>query len=172
MNDVRRMMLSLGSNIAAEVNLPKAVNMLREIGTVERVSSVWESESVGFEGPNFLNACVQFLTPLPPVEFKEKVIRPIEAALGRVRISEKNAPRTIDIDMLLYDDQLLNTDFWAYAFVIVPLAELMPGFKHPLSGETLSVFAEQLQVKVWMRKREDISIYPSGTRSVTVPRRD
>ena len=165
MNDVRRMMLSLGSNIAAEVNLPKAVNMLREIGTVERVSSVWESESVGFEGPNFLNACVQFLTPLPPVEFKEKVIRPIEAALGRVRISEKNAPRTIDIDMLLYDDQLLNTDFWAYAFVIVPLAELIPGFKHPLSGETLSAFAEQLQVKIWMRKREDVSLHSADARS-------
>lgn len=166
MSDLHRMVLSLGSNIAAEINLPKAVQMLHEVGTVERVSSVWESESVGFEGSNFLNACVQFLTPLPPVEFKERIIRPIEDALGRVRNSEKNAPRTIDIDMLLYDDQPLNTDFWAYAFVILPLAELTPGFKHPISGETLSVFAEQLQVKVWMRKREDVS------RSLTVPRRD
>jgi 2-amino-4-hydroxy-6-hydroxymethyldihydropteridine diphosphokinase len=165
MSDLRRMVLSLGSNIGAEINLPKAVQMLREVGTVERVSSVWESESVGFEGPNFLNACLQFLTPLPPVEFKEKIIRPIESSLGRVRSSEKNAPRTIDIDMLLYNDQPLNTDFWSYAFVILPLAELMPGFKHPSSGETLSVFAEQLQVKVWMRKREDVSIYPSGTKS-------
>jgi 2-amino-4-hydroxy-6-hydroxymethyldihydropteridine diphosphokinase len=164
MSDLHRLVLSLGSNIAAEINLPKAVQMLREVGTVEHVSSVWESESVGFEGPNFLNACLQFLTPLPPVEFKERIIRPIEAALGRVRYSEKNAPRTIDIDMLLYDDQPLNTDFWAYAFVIVPLAELMPGFKHPLSGETLSVFAEQLQVKVWMRKREDVSIFLKAPR--------
>lgn len=158
MDRLHRMYLSLGSNIGACVHLPKAVQGLREIGKVEALSSVWETESVGFDGPNFLNACVSFLTPLGPVEFKEKIIRPIEADLGRVRSSEKNAPRTIDIDIVLYDDQPLNTEFWEYAFVIVPLAELIPDFVHPTKGEILLEAAQQAQGQVWMRKREDVVI--------------
>lgn len=152
MNNLHRMYLSLGSNIEADVNLPKAIQMLSEVGTVESVSSVWETESVGFDGPNFLNACVLFLTPLAPIEFKEKVIRPIEAKLGRVRSSEKNAPRTIDIDIVLCDDQPFNTEFWEYAFVIVPLAELIPEFVHPGSGEILSKMAQQAQGQVWIER--------------------
>lgn len=158
MSNLHRAYLSLGSNIGAEVNLPKAVQMLREVGTVEAVSSVWETESVGFDGPNFLNACLVFLTPLGPVEFKEQVIRPIESKLGRVRSEEKNAPRTIDIDVVLYDQRPLNTDFWDYAFVIVPLAELAPDFPHPAYGEKISGIAGQVQGQVWMRKREDVII--------------
>lgn len=159
MNDLHRAWLSLGSNIEAEVNLPKAMQMLREAGRVEAVSSVWESQSVGFDGPNFLNACALFLTPLGPVEFKEQVIRPIEAKLGRVRGAEKNAPRPIDIDIELYDETVLNPHFWEYAFVIVPLAELLPDFVHPARGETLARVAEQVQLQVWMRKREDVVIF-------------
>lgn len=158
MNELHRLVLSLGSNIGAEVHLPQAIQLLHEVGKVEAVSSVWESESVGFDGPNFLNACVQCLTPLEPVAFKEKVIRPIEARLGRVRSSEKNAPRTIDIDIVLCDGQPLNTDFWEYAFVIVPLAELLPNFEHPVSGEDLSDVAEALQHRVWMRRRGNVAI--------------
>lgn len=158
MDDPHRLILSLGSNIGAEVHLPKTVELLREACRLERVSSVWESQSVGFPGPNFLNACVIVFTVHSPAEFKEKIIRPIEAKLGRERGSNKNAPRTIDIDIVLCDDQPLNTDFWEYAFVIVPLAELLPGFPHPVSGEKISALADQLTVRVWMRKREDVVI--------------
>lgn len=163
MSELHRAYLSLGSNIGAEVNLPKAVELLQGVGEIEAVSSVWESESVGFDGPNFLNACVLFLTPLGPVEFKEQIIRPIEAELGRVRSDEKNAPRTIDIDIVLYDEKPLNTDFWEYAFVIVPLAELIPDFPHPASGEALARSVKQ--VSVWIQKREDVIIHPLGARS-------
>ncbi|WKZ41346.1 MAG: 2-amino-4-hydroxy-6-hydroxymethyldihydropteridine diphosphokinase [Anaerolineales bacterium] len=163
MSELHRAYLSLGSNIGAEVNLPKAVELLQGVGEIEAVSSVWESESVGFDGPNFLNACVLFLTPLGPVEFKEQIIRPIEAELGRVRSDEKNAPRTIDIDIVLYDENPLNTDFWEYAFVIVPLAELIPDFPHPASGEALARSVKQ--VSVWIQKREDVIIRPLGARS-------
>lgn len=163
MSELHRAYLSLGSNIGADVNLPKAVELLQGVGEIEAVSSVWESESVGFDGPNFLNACVLFLTPLGPVEFKEQIIRPIEAELGRVRSDEKNAPRTIDIDIVLYDEKPLNTDFWEYAFVIVPLAELIPDFPHPASGEALARSVKQ--VSVWIQKREDVIIRPLGARS-------
>lgn len=163
MSELHRAYLSLGSNIEAKVNLPKAVELLQGVGEIEAVSSVWESESVGFDGPNFLNACVLFLTPLGPIEFKEQIIRPIEAELGRVRSDEKNAPRTIDIDIVLYDENPLNTDFWEYAFVIVPLAELIPDFPHPASGEALARSVKQ--VSVWIKKREDVIIHPLGARS-------
>jgi 2-amino-4-hydroxy-6-hydroxymethyldihydropteridine diphosphokinase len=151
MTDLYHAYLSLGSNIDAENNLPRAIELLREVGEVVSVSSVWESESVGFDGPNFLNACVLFLTALQPVELKEKIIRPIETKLGRLRSAEKNAPRPIDIDILLFDNKPLNTEFWNYAFVTVPLAELIPDVAHPVSGEKLSRFAEQ--VSVWIKKR-------------------
>ncbi len=164
MTDLHHAYLSLGSNINAENHLPKAIELLREVGEVVFISSVWETESVGFDGPNFLNACVLFLTPFQPIELKENIIRPIEAKLGRVRGEEKNAPRPIDIDIVLFDNKPLNTEFWNYAFVTVPLAELIPDFVHPVSGETLSRFAEQ--VSVWIEKRADVAI------SAMAPRRD
>ena len=162
MTELHRVYLSLGSNIDAENNLPKAIELLREVGEVVSVSSVWETESVGFDGPNFLNACVLFLTHLQPAELKKKIIRPIEAKLGRVRGEEKNAPRPIDIDIVLFDNKPLNTEFWNYAFVTVPLAELIPDFVHPVSGEKLSRFVEQ--VSVWIKKRADVLISAKAQR--------
>lgn len=155
MTELHRVYLSLGSNIEAEKNLPKAMELLRKAGRIEMVSSIWESESVGFDGPNFLNLCLLLLSPLQPHEFKENVIRPIEAELGRVRYADKNAPRTIDIDIVLFDDTPLNTEFWDYAFVAVPLAELVPEFVHPLRGEKLIRVAEQAQGQVWIAKRNE-----------------
>lgn len=158
MTDLHRATLSLGSNIHAETNLPAAMRLLSQAGEVLVVSSVWESESVGFDGPNFLNACAMVSTNLQPVQFKEEIIRPIEASLGRVRSLEKNAPRTIDIDLLLINHQPLNTDFWAYAFVVVPLAELLPDFIHPVQRQPLSQVARQLRQQVWITARSDVTL--------------
>jgi 2-amino-4-hydroxy-6-hydroxymethyldihydropteridine diphosphokinase len=158
MDELHRAYLSIGSNIQAEIHLPQAIQLLRNYGQVTAVSSAWESKAVGSSGPNFLNASVLFLTHLPPYELKEEIIRPIEAALGRVRYADKNAPRTIDLDIVLYDDQPLNVDFWAYAFVIVPLAELIPDFRHPISGQKLSRLSGQLQSQVWIERRAEIVI--------------
>ncbi len=150
--------LNLGSNILAEINLPKAVQLLKNYGEISAVSRVWESESVGFNGPNFLNACLAIKTPLKPETFKEDVIRPIEAQLGRIRHAEKNAPRPMDIDIVLFNNTPWNVDYWKFAFVAVPLAELIPDFKHPLSGEKLSVFARQARGSLWIIPREDVVI--------------
>jgi len=166
MTKLHQAYLSLGSNIDAEIYFPKAMRLLREEGEVMAVSSVWESQSVGFDGPNFLNACVLFLTHLQPYELKEQIIRPIEAQLGRIRYADKNAPRTIDIDIVLFDGTPLNIEFWSYAFVVVPLAELIPDFEHPVRHEKISRTAEQLQGaalseskdQIWIVKRGDVSI--------------
>ena len=138
--------------------LPKAIQMLRGYGQVMDVSHAWESKAIGMNGPNFLNACVLFLTRLRPVELKEQIIRPIEADLGRIRYADKNAPRTMDIDIVLFNEKPFNTEYWNYAFVAVPLAELIPNFKHPVSREKLIRVAEQLQGQVWIVPRGDVVI--------------
>ncbi|MBI5352224.1 MAG: 2-amino-4-hydroxy-6-hydroxymethyldihydropteridine diphosphokinase [Chloroflexi bacterium] len=158
MTDLHRAYLNLGSNIEPEVNLPKAIRLLRAYGKITQVSRVWESESIGIDGPNFLNACVLFQTHLGPVELKEQFIRPIEADLGRIRYANKNAPRSIDIDIVLFDETPLNVEYWKYAFVTVPLAELIPDFVHPHSREKLSRFSEQVQGQVWVVPRGDVTI--------------
>lgn len=153
---MHRVIFNLGSNLQAELNLPKAIDLLREYGQVTAVSSVWESESVGYEGPNFLNACILFLTELESASLKGRIIRPIEAKLGRIRGADKNAPRPIDIDIVLFDDKPFNTEYWNYAFVAVPLAELIPDFIHPFSGEALSRFSEQVREQTWIVPRPDV----------------
>ena len=159
MNEMHRAYLNLGSNIQPEKNLPQAVKLLREVGEVKAASSVWESKSVGYDGPNFLNACVLFLTDLQPNELKEKIIRPIESQLGRVRDeNNKYAPRTMDIDLVLFDETPHNTQTWNQAFVIVPLAELIPNFEHPVEKKTLIKLSEQIQGQVWIQKRAEVLI--------------
>ncbi|HUI89227.1 MAG TPA: 2-amino-4-hydroxy-6-hydroxymethyldihydropteridine diphosphokinase [Anaerolineales bacterium] len=158
MNDLHQAYLSLGSNIDPEIHLPGAIGLLKEYGQVRAVSRAWQSHAVGSDGPDFLNACVLFLSHLPPYDLKEQIIRPIEARLGRVRYADKNAPRTIDLDILLFDETPLNIEFWAYAFVIIPLAELIPDFIHPVSGKKLASAAELLQSQVWIVPRKDVVI--------------
>ena len=158
MNDLHHVYLSLGSNIQPEVHLPKAIQMLKDYGQVQAVSQAWENHAVGSDGPDFLNACVLFLSKLEPYDLKEQIIRPIEAKLGRVRYADKNAPRTIDLDIVLFDETPLNIEFWNYAFVVVPLAELIPDFVHPVRGEKLSRVAEQLQSQVWIVPRQELTI--------------
>jgi 2-amino-4-hydroxy-6-hydroxymethyldihydropteridine diphosphokinase len=157
MNQLHKAYLSLGSNIEPELNIPKAIRLLREYGKVEALSTVWESHAVGSDGPNFLNVCLLFVTDHQPYELKEQIIRPIEAELGRIRFADKNAPRTIDIDIVLFDENPLNVEFWEYAFVIVPLAELIPDFIHPTRGETLARVAKQVRCQTWIVKRDDVT---------------
>lgn len=169
MSEWHHVYLNLGSNLEPEENIPLAIKLLKEVGEISAVSSVWETASVGYAAPNFLNVCVLLRTPFDAEQVKHKINRPIEAQMGRVRGENKNAPRPIDIDIVLFDETPHNVQTWDQAFVIVPLSELVPEFKTH-SGETLSELAKQLQSQVWMRKREDV-IYPTGTRSVAVPRR-
>ncbi|MDK0748904.1 2-amino-4-hydroxy-6-hydroxymethyldihydropteridine diphosphokinase, partial [Clostridium perfringens] len=85
MTDLHRVYLDLGSNLEPEKNIPLAVKLLCDTGEITAVSSVWETESVGYAGPNFLNVCVLLLTPLDAEQIKYEINRPIEARMGRVR---------------------------------------------------------------------------------------
>ena len=148
--------LNLGSNIQPETHLVRAVELLHDCGEVLKVSSAWESRSVGAEGPNYLNACVLFKTDVMQVELKETVIRPIEARLGRKRNANKFSPRTIDIDIVLFDDKPYNDKFWRYAFVIVPLAEIHPEYQNPILQESIVQTATRLRSQVWMETRPEV----------------
>jgi 2-amino-4-hydroxy-6-hydroxymethyldihydropteridine diphosphokinase len=149
--------LNLGSNIQPEKNLVRAVELLHEYGEVLKVSSAWESRSVGAEGPNYLNACVLFKSNLLQVELKEQIIRPIEARLGRKRSENKFSPRTIDIDIVLFDGKPYNDKFWKFAFVIVPLAEIHPEYRNPILRESITQTATRLRSEIWMETRPEVT---------------
>jgi len=156
MRDLHKLFLSLGSNVQPEIYLPKAIDLLRKYGQVPAISTAWESHSVGMNAPNFLNACVLFITSLVPKNLKEQVIHPIEAELGRVRSENKNAPRTIDIDIVMADDTPINLEFWNYAFIVVPMAELAPGLPHPITHNKLIDVAGLLRSQIWIIQRPEI----------------
>jgi 2-amino-4-hydroxy-6-hydroxymethyldihydropteridine diphosphokinase len=165
MNELHKVYLNLGSNIQPEINLVRAIQILSEYGEVRSVSSAWESKSVGAPAPNYLNACVLFLSPLNKTDLKEKIIRPIEARLGRERSENKYIPRTMDIDIILFDDQGHRDSFWNDAFVIIPLAEIFPEYQNPMLRETITETATRLRQEEWMEARPEVLSQFGGSNS-------
>ncbi len=147
--------LLLGSNIQPEKNLARGIELLRQKVMVVRSSSVWESPSVGSTGPDFLNMALLVTTSLEAGELKEKVLRPLEAQLGRFRSADKNAPRTIDLDIILFDDRLVDPDLFLYAHRAVPVAEILPGY-HSSQGLTLAEVASELARTTPIRLKPDV----------------
>jgi 2-amino-4-hydroxy-6-hydroxymethyldihydropteridine diphosphokinase len=156
MNDQHVFYLSLGSNIHPETNLPEAIEMLRKFGQIQACSNAWESHAAGSGGPNYLNASVMFVSTKSRDKLKTGVIRPIEAALGRIRGSNQNAPRTIDIDIMMADGKPLNVNRWAYPFVVVPMSDLLPDFIHPTTHQRLIDAVAALRAQTWIVPRPEI----------------
>jgi len=152
--------ISLGSNIEAEHHLRIAINELRKHYGELQLSSVYESEAVGFEGDNFLNMVVA-LQSEQSVEIVAATLRDIEDQHGRVRSGPRFSPRTLDLDLLLYDALILDKasgldiprdEITKNAFVLLPLAELAPDFLHPvqqLSMRSLWNAFDQSSQKLW-----------------------
>ncbi len=144
----------LGSNIDKERNLPQAVRLLAQLERVAAVSSVYETAPVGLEDqPHFLNAAIQVETELSAAVFRRQILTQIERLLGRVRTDDKNAPRTIDADMILFNDAVFDLDkthripdpdLLQFPHVAVPIAELAPDLMHPETGERLGYIAARL----------------------------
>ena len=165
MRDSHLAYLSLGSNIQPETNLVRAIELLQTYGRLERTSSAWESESVGADGPNYLNACVLLVTTLRQMELKGQALLPIETRLGRQRSADKFAPRTIDIDIVLFDGISCDDKYWGQAFVVVPLAEIHPEYQNPVRGETITKTATRLRQQVWMETRPEVLGQFNGSHS-------
>lgn len=159
--------VSLGSNIAPAVNLVQAVRRLAQVCQVVAVSPVYETVAVGDPNqPNFLNAALIAQTPLPAAQFKETVLDPIELALGRQRTSNPNDARTIDLDLVLFNQDVLffgkrrvpDPDIARYAYVVRPLADIAPHYVHPLTGQTLAQMAAALASGPDIWRRDDLDL--------------
>ncbi|MBI3158600.1 MAG: 2-amino-4-hydroxy-6-hydroxymethyldihydropteridine diphosphokinase [Chloroflexi bacterium] len=140
-----RVYLALGSNIEPERHLRQAVAELRARFPILAISSVWRTPPVGGPGPDYLNAALGIECELPLRALKYRVLRPLEAAMGRVRRKDKNAPRVIDIDPIIFGKDILDPEIWTQAHLAVPLAELLPGLVRPLTGEGLASVADLLR---------------------------
>ena len=146
-----RVFIALGSNIDSETNIRLAIRELAERCELRAVSPVYETKPVGTtDQPNFLNAVALVGTDLSAADLKAKVLAAIEQDLGRVRTADKNAPRTIDLDIVLFNDQILDVghrhvpdpDILRYPHVAVPLAHISPQHRHPETGQTLREIAQ------------------------------
>jgi len=133
--------ISIGSNIDKEIHIPASLQALEQLFGALTVSSVYESEAVGFSGAVFHNLIVGFDSDLD-VKTVAKQLRQIELDNGRTRNSQKFSARTLDLDLILYSDliisdgrlQIPRDEIEKYAFVLEPLAEIAPTECHPVSG--------------------------------------
>lgn len=145
-----RIYISVGSNIEAEKNIRGATAVLRKKFGNLIVSSVYESEAVGFEGDNFLNLVMGADTK-DDVVTVNRTLHEIEDQFGRDRTGPRFSSRTLDLDLLVYDDVIMNEsgvqiprhEITENAFVLWPLAEIAPALKHPRLNITYTQMWEE-----------------------------
>jgi 2-amino-4-hydroxy-6-hydroxymethyldihydropteridine diphosphokinase len=153
--------LSLGSNLGdRQSNLDKALEFLSQRLRMGKVSSIYDTEPVGDSSqPRYLNLACQAFTRLEPAALLA-LAKGIERKLGRT--GKSGIPRTIDIDILLYGDQVLETPeltiphlkMTQRAFVLVPLDEIAPDLVHPATGKTVRQLVKEVTEKQGVLKLE------------------
>lgn len=133
--------VSIGSNLEREISVPRGVALLREAWGTLQLSRVYESAAVGFEGDAFYNLVAGFETADSPRAVAQR-LRAMEIACGRDHNSRRFAPRTLDLDLILYGNlvercehyRLPREELLRYAFMLGPMAELAPHECHPVNG--------------------------------------
>lgn len=151
--------LSLGSNIRRYFHISEAVTRLNQQFSQVDCSPVYESEAIGFEGEAFLNLVVKMKTTLSCSELNQW-LKQLEDSYGRDRDNPKFSSRTIDLDILLYDDliqqdgevELPRAEILKNAFVLQPLNDIAPNLVHPILNETIQDLWErydQKSQKLW-----------------------
>lgn len=136
--------ISIGSNIEAEKNIRIAIQSLQDLYGKLILSSVYESEAIGFDGDNFLNLVVGLNTE-DDIYSVASALRKIEDDNGRDRSGARFSSRIVDLDLLLFDDVILKEDgmdiprdeITKNAFVLLPLEEIAPQLIHPITGNTI-----------------------------------
>ena len=150
--------ISVGSNVDREKHTLAGLDGLNRVFDKIRLSTVYESEAVGFAGSHFYNLVVEARTQLSIAQVC-KALKDIEDQNGRIRGDKKFAPRTLDLDLLLYDDvvtdngvQIPRDEICFNAFVLLPLSELAPDMLHPIKKQTFGEMWQNLgdhQQKLW-----------------------
>jgi 2-amino-4-hydroxy-6-hydroxymethyldihydropteridine diphosphokinase len=130
---MERVFVGVGSNIDPEHNVVGALKLLGGKVTIVAVSTFYRTEPIG-SPPEYVNGVVEVRTEIEPSELKHEVLRSVEQSFGRVRNAEKNSPRTIDLDLLLYGQRVVeqealrlpDPDITERPFLFLPLFELAP----------------------------------------------
>ncbi len=153
-----RIYISIGSNIEAQHYFNSAIKAINQYFSNVVLSSVFESEAVGFHGNNFLNMVVAADTKLDIAQVVA-LFKRIELDNGREVGAKKFAPRTLDLDLLLFDDCVTDTpielpraEITKNAFVLWPLAEIAPELQHPvekMTYQTLWNHYDKSKQKLW-----------------------
>ena len=157
---MRTAYISIGSNIERDKNIPSSLAALEAYFGSLVVSSVYESEPVGFIGESFYNLVVGFESDWE-VKAIAKKLRQIEQEHGRTREAQKFSARTLDLDLILYGDlivsdgrlQIPRDEIERYAFVLEPLAEIAHNSTHPVSGESYAALWQAFDKTGLMQKR-------------------
>lgn len=164
-----RAVISLGSNVNKEENLPASIRLLAEMCRVVEVSPVYETLPVGLPNqPNFFNAAVIVETKMQPATLKKAVLSNIEERLNRMRSGNRNAPRTIDLDLALFNDEVCeydghevpDPDVLRFAHVAVPIADMSPQMVHPQTGEPMVEIADRLMRESTARNEGNPILWP------------
>jgi dihydroneopterin aldolase/2-amino-4-hydroxy-6-hydroxymethyldihydropteridine diphosphokinase len=154
---MERVFVSVGSNIDPENNVRKAVRLLDARTHIRAISTVYLTDPIGRPGqPPYYNCMLEIETGTPPLDLKRTVLRHIEDSLGRARNKDKFAPRTIDLDLILYDDitmageelTLPDPDILQRPFLVLSLYELAPDLVLPGSGARIADVAAGIQRKM------------------------
>lgn len=144
--------VAVGSNIAPAENIPRALDMLVQWTTVAGVSTFYRTAPIARpEQDEYRNGVFHLRASHPPRDLKFDVLRKIETALGRIRTDDAYAPRTIDLDLVIYGDCVVDSeeltlpdpDILTRPFVAVPLLEMAPALRLPDSGEPLARFVTE-----------------------------
>lgn len=153
--------LCLGSNLGdREKNLIRALSLLSTEVNLDKASSVYETEPVGYkEQPLFLNLACQVTTNLNPWELLH-LAKAIENKMGRISGKQINAPRPIDIDILFYNKQIINSKNLTVphprlakrAFVLIPLSEIAAELIHPQLGKSIAALVNNVRGQSGVRK--------------------
>jgi 2-amino-4-hydroxy-6-hydroxymethyldihydropteridine diphosphokinase len=136
-----RVYVAIGSNVEAERHVSMAVQALRGRFGALQLSPIYRNQAVGFEGDDFLNAVAGFDTAMDVPGLKI-ALDEIEVDCGRQRGALRFAPRTLDLDLLLFGDKvdvaekLPRADILRYSFVLKPLADIAAAVRHPVTGLT------------------------------------
>ena len=148
--------VSVGANIDPERNVVEALRLLRQSVRITGVSTFYRTKAVGRpKQQDFLNGVWKVATDIAPRSLKFDVLRDIERRLGRIRRADKYAARTIDLDVILHGDAVIDEpdlhipdpDIRTRAFVAVPLLELAPELRLPDTGEALAKLVGEQQTR-------------------------
>lgn len=143
--------VSIGSNVDREHNIRSSVSVLREYFPDLLLSSVYETEALGFIGDPFYNLVVGFETEKSASEIID-LLHHVESQHGRLRGGEKFSSRTLDLDLLLYGQQVFSdqdiprAEITRYEFVLLPLSEIAPNFMHPTLKKPLQELWDAFEI--------------------------